>query len=47
MDSIEVRIKGRAPNFGIAVLSVVVVTIMVLYALGENWQCIIGQKISC
>ena len=43
----EVRIKGRVPNIGIAVLSVVVVTIMVLYALGENWQCITGQKISC
>lgn len=42
-----VRFKASLPNVLVAGLGLLVLAFLLAYIVGENWQCIIGQKLTC
>ena len=42
-----VRFKASLLNVLVAGLGLSVLAFLLAYILGENWQCIIGQKLTC
>ncbi|MBI3538235.1 MAG: hypothetical protein HY070_11855 [Chloroflexi bacterium] len=42
-----ITIRGNLLNLAIIALSVLALAVMGTYIVAENWQCIVGLKVSC
>jgi hypothetical protein len=41
------RVRLSALNLGVIVISFMLISLLLSYTIAENWQCILGYKLSC